>query len=177
MKKTHKFKLSGKEQYGNRAEWRVTQFYSKQEGKFSWCALMVQDIGVNLQYTIAATEMIAKQWDFLGPHRDLADALIWDMLPWPQIPSYLKCCHSTQGIFKGHFVVCLQWRVKLSSCFWVNKMLHRLYDESMQLNKLLQWEESQEFPAGYRENAREDKSQSRELQGERTAQWGGPQVM
>lgn len=37
---------------------------------------MVQDIGVNLQYTIAATEMIAKQWDFLGPHRDLADALI-----------------------------------------------------------------------------------------------------
>lgn len=69
-------------------------------------------------------------------------------LPWTQLPSHLKHCHSAEGIFKGHFVVCLQWCVKLSSCLWLNKMLHRLYDESMQLNKLLQREESHDFPVG-----------------------------
>lgn len=139
-------------------------------GAGHWCEFTV---------LITATEM-NDSWagGFLGsPQRSSAWPWFETMLPWPQTPTHLKCCHSGQGIFKGHFVVCLQWHIKLSSCLWVNKMLHRLYDESMQLNKPLQGEESHDFPAGYWEDVREDKSQSRELPGERTAQSGGPQVM
>lgn len=135
---------------------------------------VVEDFGVNLQCSITATEMNDSwAWGFLGlPERSSAWPWFETMLPWPQTPFQLKCCHSAQGIFKGHFVVCLQWHIKLSSCLWVNKMLHKLYDESMQLNKPLQGEESHDYPAGYWEDVREDESQSRELQGEGTAQWG-----
>lgn len=53
-KKTQ-FKLSGKEQYGNRV--KGAQFYSENEGKFSRRALVVEDLGVNLQRSTTATEM------------------------------------------------------------------------------------------------------------------------
>lgn len=74
-KKPPQFKLSGKEKYGNREERRVTQFYSKKAWKFSQSALVEQNTGVNLQCIIAAIDMTARQWDFLGPHRNPGDGL------------------------------------------------------------------------------------------------------